>query len=85
MFYQGVPVYISDYYVDGECLWIEIKNQEQYRNYFNPTFGARPTQGRIENEKEEPKMGSYLIMVDLHSGTVRFIELEDMEEIHGIW
>ena len=30
-------------------------------------------------------MRSYLIMVDLHSGTVRFIELEDMEEIIGIW
>ena len=85
MFYQGVPVFISDYYVDGECLWMEIMNHEQYRNYFNQDFGARPTQDRIENEKEEPKMGSYLIMVDLHSGTVRFIELEDMEEIHGIW
>ena len=85
MFYQGVPVFISNYYADGECLWMEIENHEQYRNYFNPTFGGRPTQDRVENEKEEPKMGSYLIMVDLHSGTVRFIELEDMEEIHGIW
>ena len=85
MFYQGVPVFISDYYADGECLWMEIKNHEQYRNYFNPTFGSRSPQDRVENKKEEPKMGSYLIMVDLHSGTVRFIELEDMEEIHGIW
>ena len=85
MFYQGVPVYISNYYADGECLWMEIKNHEQYRNYFNQDFGGRPTQDRIENEKEEPQMWSYLIMVDLHSGTVRFIELEDMEEIHGIW
>ena len=85
MYYQGVPVLFSDFYADGECLWIEIKNQEQYRNYYNQDFGARPKQDRIENEKEEPQMWSYLIMVDLHSGTVRFIELEDMEEIHGIW
>ena len=89
MFYQGVPVYISNYYVDGECLWMEIKNHEQYRNYFNPTFGSREPHGRPEdrpaNESKEPKMWNYLIMVDLHSGTVRFIELEDMEEIQGIW
>lgn len=85
MYYQGVPVMINDFYADGECLWMEVQNHEQYRNYYNPTFGGRPTQDRVENEKEEPKMGSYLIMVDLHSGTVRFIELEDMEEIHGIW
>ncbi len=85
LFYQGVPVMINDFYADGECLWMEVKNHEQYRNYFNQDFGGRPTQDRVENEKEQPKMGSYLIMVDLHSGTVRFIELEDMEEIHGIW
>ena len=89
MFYQGVPVFISNYYVDGECLWMEIKNHEQYRNYFNPTFGSREPHGRPEdrptNESKEPQMRSYLLMVDLHSGTVRFIELEDMEEIQGIW
>ena len=85
MFYQGVPVYISNYYADGECLWMEIKNHEQYRNYFNQDFGGRSPQGRVENEKEQPKLKSYLIMVDLHNGTIRFIELEDMEEIHGIW
>ena len=85
MFYQGVPVLFSSFYADGECLWIEIKNQEQYRNYYNQDFGGRSPQDRVENEKEQPKLSSYLIMVDLHSGTVRFIELEDMEEIRGIW
>ena len=85
MFYQGVPVYISNYYADGEGLWMEIKNHEQYRNYFNQDFGGRSPQGRVENEKEQPKLKSYLIMVDLHNGTIRFIELEDMEEIRGIW
>ena len=85
MYYQGVPVLISDFYVDGECLWMEVQNHEQYRNYFNQDFGGRSSQDRLENEKEQPKMSSYLIMVDLHSGTVRFIELEDMEGIRGIW
>ena len=88
MFYQGVPILIQNYYVDGECLWMKIQNHEQYRNYFNPTFGdrpshGRPSQGNVE-ESKQPKMWDYLIMVDLHSGTVRFIELEDMEEIKQI-
>ena len=88
MFYQGVPVLIKDYYVDGECLWMKIQNQEQYRNYYNQNFGARPSHGRPSQgnveESKQPKMSDYLIMVDLHSGTVRFIELENMEEIRQI-
>ena len=85
MFYQGVPVFISNFYADGECLWMEIKNHEQYRNYFNQDFGGRSSQDRLENESAKTPISSYLIMVDLHSGTVRFIELEDMEGIRGIW
>lgn len=64
--YQDKPVLINLLGVDGECVWLTIKNYEQWQNYYNQDYSGKNQSG----------MRDYLVVVDLHDGTMRFIETE---------
>ncbi len=75
--YKDKPVVTSIQGVDGECLWLKIETYEQWQNYYNQDFV-----NSTSAFKEKGMMSDYLVMVDLHDGTMRFIETEGaVEEI----
>ena len=75
--YKDKPVVTNIRGVDGECLWLTIKNYEQWQNYYNQDFVSSSSA-----LKEKGMMSDYLVVVDLHDGTMRFIETDGaVEEI----
>ncbi len=75
--YKDKPVVTNIRGVDGECLWLKIETYEQWQNYYNQDFV-----NSTSAFKEKGMMSDYLVMVDLHDGTMRFIETEGaVEEI----
>ena len=68
VYYKDKPVQLSLLGVDGECIWLTIQNYEQWQNYYNQDFNGNTA------------MRDYLVVVDLHDGTMRFIETDGAGE-----
>ena len=66
--YKDKPVQTTIEGVDGECLWLKITTYEQWQNYYNQDYDGNTA------------MTDYLVMVDLHDGTMRFIETDGAAE-----
>ena len=75
--YQDKPIFTSIQGVDGECIWLMVKTYEQWQNYYNQDFVSSTSA-----LQKKGLMSDYLVVVDLHDGTMRFIETEGaVEEI----
>ena len=73
--YQDKPIFSTIQGVDGECLWLEIKTYDQWENYYNQNFTSSSAYFQ-----KKGMMSDYLVVVDLHDGTMRFIETEGAKE-----
>lgn len=65
MTYDGVPVRIEDFEVDGDVIYISFKNHEEYKNYFNQDYDD-------STSNDQP----HHAVADLQNGTVTFLEFE---------
>lgn len=76
--YQDKPVLMTLQGVDGECIWLMVKTYEQWQNYYNQDFVSSTSE-----LQKKGLMSDYLVVVDLHDGTMRFIETEGaLEDIY---
>ena len=63
--YDGVPVRIEDFEVDGDVIYLSFKNHEEYKNYFNQDYDD-------STSNHQP----HHAVADLQNGTVTFLEFE---------
>ncbi len=65
--YNGVPLAILDYVVDGDAIFIQYLTYEDHNNYYNPDYGKE--EGFIR--KQAPARYLY---VDIANGTVNLLD-----------
>lgn len=76
--YQGIPVRIDSWSVDGECIWFTYNHYDEFKNFYNQDYGDGK---QVTSYEAEPV---HLAMADLQSGILRIIEIPD-EEFSGFW
>ncbi len=82
MTYEGIPVRIENFSVDGECIWFTFNNYKEFRNYYNQTWTnlglLKNPNATVEGAEtwadEFMHDGPHLAVADLQNGTVRIIE-----------
>ena len=66
--YMGVPVRISSWSVDGECVWLHFNHYQEFKNYYNQKY---------EEDNGGASSPAHLAMADLQSGILRIIEIQE--------
>ncbi len=75
--YNGVPVYICEFMIDGNAIYIGYNTYEDHNNYYNQDYKA----GTVQVWSTERRRYAYM---DISNGTVNLIDPYPSEDEDGI-